>query len=153
MVKYHEETLVKLELPTPTPPQPQCLRNGEFLNNQFPYWKANVNLVGWSENIGTPESIGAKPCRHCDSGFHWDNECKHSQKGEKVARVNLIQLKDDDLPAQEDYDNLFYDLDSDSEEGSYDKLDFCEPLIPSEGPPQRHSDLLECPRICLPPCR
>jgi hypothetical protein len=52
-VKYHEETLVKLE--SPTPQQPQCLPNREFSNSQFPYRKANVNLVGWSKNIGTPQ--------------------------------------------------------------------------------------------------
>jgi hypothetical protein len=72
----------------------------------------NVNLVGWSKNIGTPqfpkynknvssrrtpESIGAQPCRHCGSGFHWDNERKHSWKAEKMARVNLIQLEDNYL--------------------------------------------------------
>src|SRR5882762_9807887 len=45
-----------------------------------------------------------------------------------MLQVNLIQLKDNDLQAQEDYDNLFYDLDSDSEEGSYSKPDFCESL-------------------------
>jgi hypothetical protein len=109
-VKYHEETLVKLE--SPTPQQPQCLPNREFSNNRFPYQKANVNLVRWSKNIGTPqfskvdknvslrrtpESIGAHPCRHCGSDFHWDNECKHSQKGKKMAQVNLIQLKGNDL--------------------------------------------------------
>jgi hypothetical protein len=96
-----------------------------YSNNQFSYQKTNVNLVEWSKNIGTcqfpkddknvslrrtPESIRAQPCRHCGSSFHWDNECKHSQKGEKMAQVNLIQLEDNDLQAQEDYDSLFYDL-------------------------------------------
>jgi hypothetical protein len=86
--------------------------NWEFSNSQFPYRKANVNLVGWLKNIRTPqftkddknvlprrtpESIGAQPCRHCNSGFHWDNECKHSRKGEKMARVNSIQLEDNNL--------------------------------------------------------
>jgi hypothetical protein len=35
VVKYHEETLSKLEFPAP--PQPQCLPNQEFSNTQFPY--------------------------------------------------------------------------------------------------------------------
>jgi len=52
-VKYHEETLAKLE--SPMPPQSQCLPNQEFSNNQFPHQKANVNLVRWSKNIGTPQ--------------------------------------------------------------------------------------------------
>jgi len=121
------------------PPQPQHLPNQEFLNNWFPYQKVNVNLVRWSKNIGTPqfpknvllrrtpESIGAWPCKHCCSSFHWDNECKHSRNGEKMVQVDLIQLEDNDLWAQEDYDSLFYNLDSDSEEGSSNKLDFVNP--------------------------
>jgi hypothetical protein len=42
-VKYHEETLAKLESPMPL--QPQCLPNQEFLNNQFPFQKANLILL------------------------------------------------------------------------------------------------------------
>ena len=53
--------------------------------------------------------------------------------------MNLIQLEDNDLQAQEDYINLFYDLDSDSEEGSSDKLDLYEPLQHSDLPIQ-HAD-------------
>jgi hypothetical protein len=45
-----------------------------------------------------------------------------------MVRVNLIQLEDNDLWAQEDYNNLFYNLDLDSEEGSSDRPHFCEPL-------------------------
>ena len=52
-----------------------------------------------------------------------------------MARVNCIQLKDNDLKAQEDYDNLFYELESDSEEGS-DQQDFCRPLQCSDLPNQ-----------------
>jgi len=85
-VKYHEETLAKIESPMPL--QPQRLPNQEFSNNQFPYRKTNVNPVRWSKNIGTPrfpeedknvslrrtpESIGAQPCGHCGSSFHWYN--------------------------------------------------------------------------------
>src|ERR1700676_4063726 len=150
-VKYHEESLEKLEAPVS---QPHRLPNREYPISRFPYRKANVNLVGWSKNIGTPqfpkdnknvsprrtpESIEARPCRHCGSGFHWDNECKHSWKGKKKAQVNLIQLEDNDLQAQEDYDSLFYNLDSDSEEGSSNKPDFCEPLQCSNLPIQ-HTD-------------
>ena len=51
-VKYHEESLEKLE---PTISQPQRLPNQEYSNSRFPYRKAQVNLVGWSKNIGTPQ--------------------------------------------------------------------------------------------------
>ena len=89
--------------------------------------------LSWNLGLGTPlfskddnnvsprktrDSIGARPCRHCRSGKHWDNECRHLIKGEKLARVNCIQFQDNNLRAQEDYDNLFYKLHSDSEEGA-----------------------------------
>ena len=113
----------------PAVSQPQHLPNREYSSSCFPYRKAHVNLVGWSKNVGTPqfpkddknisphktpESIGARPCRHCRSGMHWDNECCHSRKGERMARVNLVRLEDNDVGAQEEYDNLFYELDSDA---------------------------------------
>ena len=50
-VKYHEESLEKLEAPVLQPPR---LPNREYTSARFPYRKANVNLVGWSKNIGTP---------------------------------------------------------------------------------------------------
>ena len=114
----------------------------------LPYQKVNINLVGWSKDFGapafpkddnnvspkkTPESVDTRPCRHRRSGKHWDNECRHSRKGERLARVNCIQLEDNDLRAQEDYDNLFYDLESDSEEGT-NQQDFCRPLQCSDLP-------------------
>jgi hypothetical protein len=138
-VKYHEESLEKLE---PLISQPTCLPNQEYSNSRFPYHKANVNLVGWSKNIGTsqfpkddknisphrtPKSIGARPCRHCRSGNHWDHKCCHSHKGEKLARVNCIQLEINDIRAQEDYNNLFYKLDSDTDR-EFSSQDFCRPL-------------------------
>ena len=86
-IKYHEESLEKLEVPVI---QPLRLPNREYTSARFPYCKANINLVGWSKNIGTPSflkddsnisprktpnSVGARPCRHCGSGKHWNNEC------------------------------------------------------------------------------
>src|SRR6202050_1884845 len=135
-VKYHEESLEKLE---PLVSQPHYLPNQKYSSSCFPYWKAQVNPVSWSKNVGTPQFpkdnknvspqktpklIGARPCRHCSSGKHWDNECRHSRKGERMARVNHIQLKDNDVRAQEDSNGLFYDLDSDTEEESTQR-DFC----------------------------
>ena len=90
----------------------------------------------------THDSVGARPCRHCGSGKHWDNECRHSRKGEKLARVNCIQLKDSNLRAQEDYNNLFYELDSDLEEGA-NQQDFCRPLQHSDLPNQPSKPNLE----------
>jgi len=57
-----------------------------------------------------------------------------------MVPVNLIQLEDNDLQAQEDYNSLFYDLNSDLEEDSFDRSDFCEPFsvltCPSNMPTQ-----------------
>ena len=106
-----------------------------------PRWSKNIVTPSFPKdhsNISprkTPDSVGVRPCRHCGSGKHWDNECRHSRKGEKLARVNCIQLEDNDLKAQDDYDNLFYELESDSEEGS-DQQDFCRPLQRSNFPNQ-----------------
>ena len=50
-IKYHEESLEKLEAPIL---QPSHLPNQEYTSTRFPYHRANVNLVRWSKNIGTP---------------------------------------------------------------------------------------------------
>ena len=57
------------------------------------------------------------------------------EKGEKLARVNCIQLEDNDLRAQDDYVNLFHELESNSEEGG-NQQDFCRPLQRSDFPDQ-----------------
>ena len=57
------------------------------------------------------------------------------RKGEKLARVNCIQLEASNLRAQEDYNNLFYELESDSEEGA-NQQNFCRPLQHSDLPNQ-----------------
>ena len=48
-----------------------------------------------------------------------------------MARVNLVWLEDDDVRAQEEYDSLFYELDSDTENESTQQ-DFCRPLQHSD---------------------
>ena len=90
----------------------------------------------------TPDLVGARPCRHCGSGKHWDNEYHHSRKGERLVRVNCIQLKNNNIRAQEDYNNLFYELESDSEEGT-GQQDFCRPLQHSDLPNQLNKPNLE----------
>ena len=70
---------------------------------KFPKDDKNVSLQK------TPESVNARPCRHCGLGKHWDYECKHSQKGEKQARINFITLSDPEIEALNSYDNLYYE--------------------------------------------
>ena len=52
-----------------------------------------------------------------------------------MARVNLVRLEDDDVRAQEEYDSLFYELDSDAENEATQQ-DFCRPLQRSDFPNQ-----------------
>ncbi|KIM19880.1 hypothetical protein M408DRAFT_34453, partial [Serendipita vermifera MAFF 305830] len=87
---------------------------------------ASTNLVGFHVTIGTPQfpkddanvspkgrtpaSKGARPCRHCGSDKHWDNECRHSKKAHKVKRANGNYASQDPeyLKAQDAYDDLYY---------------------------------------------
>ena len=64
---------------------------------------------------GMPEEKGARPCRHCGSGKHWDRACKYARKGEKCARVNTIETMPEDGQAQEEYDHAYYERFSDDE--------------------------------------
>ena len=86
---------------------------------KFPKDDTNVSKRG-----KTPEEKGARPCRHCGSGKHWDYECRHSFKGNRAARTNLSQTSAEGTIAQDEYDNLYYSLDSDSET----EQDFRNPL-------------------------
>ena len=125
VVKYHEGNLIDASTgygsphPTARPPYNPPNRSG--------YQRARVNLVGWSKNMPapefpkddrnvstprTPDSVGARPCRHCGSGMHWDKECKHAKQGEKRVRANLAQYDREDLDAQDEYENLYYASDA-----------------------------------------
>ncbi|THH19755.1 hypothetical protein EUX98_g8715 [Antrodiella citrinella] len=77
--------------------------------------EASVNAIGFSPNLPKPsfpkddanvskrtppDEKGARPCRHCGSGRHWDNEYADTER------------------AQDEYDECYYDLNSDDEEDS-----------------------------------
>ena len=75
----------------------------------------------------TPKAKGARPCWHCGSLMHWDNECVHSSKNAKRARVHFASLAGDELEEQEAYEDLLANLSelSDSEtESSSSEVDF-----------------------------
>ncbi|KAF8139138.1 hypothetical protein K438DRAFT_1533132, partial [Mycena galopus ATCC 62051] len=145
-IRYHEDALMKLDRQdrenSYRDRNRDRDRDRDFQRNNPR--TAHANLVGWSANLGppkfpkddrnvskraTPESKGARPCRHCGSGKHWDNECKHSFKSNRAARTNLATSNSDDLEAQEDYDDLYYTLESENESGAEEntKQDFEEP--------------------------
>jgi hypothetical protein len=147
-IRFHEDTLMRLDSSIannyrrerfePFSREPQPFRDSR---NQF---TPRVNLVGLSKTFeppnfpkddsniskrsATPEDKGARPCRHCGSGKHWDNECKYAFKGNRSARVNRIAISAEDQQAQQEYDDLYYELDSAEEDHSFQQ-DF-------RGPPQ-----------------
>jgi len=152
VIKYHESTLLAMT-PQSTNPVTQFPNQG-FQNRRFQSRKAHVNMVGWTPSLEppkfpkddknvsprkTPESVNARPCRHCGSGKHWDYECKHSRKGEKQARANFISLSDQELEALNDYDNLYYEMESEDESTS-EPQDFCSPFQSSDQPLQNISE-------------
>ncbi|KZT31709.1 hypothetical protein SISSUDRAFT_970776, partial [Sistotremastrum suecicum HHB10207 ss-3] len=69
---------------------------------QFPRDDSNVS------SGRTPEALGARPCKYCGSAKHWDNDCRHARKGEKRLRVNKISVDEEDIAAQDAYDDLYY---------------------------------------------
>jgi len=79
---------------------------------KFPRDDSNVSKKA------TPESKGARPCRHCGSPKHWDPECKHSYQSNKRARTHLVgaQTNEDELQALEEYEDMYYNLESDNDE-------------------------------------
>ncbi|KAJ7336115.1 hypothetical protein DFH08DRAFT_965018 [Mycena albidolilacea] len=123
-IVFHEDTLMDLPLNKPDDHRQEYVeRRKTFERTET---TARTNLVGASPNMppplfpkddhnvsrkATPESKGARPCRHCGSGNHWDNECKHSFKANKFARANLASATSDDARAQEEYDEFYYGLD------------------------------------------
>jgi hypothetical protein len=123
-VIFHEDTLMDLPMNKPEnhTREDHVEQRKSF---QRPDTSARANLVGATPTMeppkfpkddsivskkGTPESKGARPCRHCGSGKHWDNECKHSFRGNKFARTNLARTSEEDERAQEEYDELYYAL-------------------------------------------
>jgi hypothetical protein len=140
-IRYHEDALMRLDRTEREISYRERERGKDRDFQRNNPRSARVNAVGWSANLGpprfpkddhnvskkaTPESKGARPCRHCGSGKHWDNECKHSFKGNRAARTNLATSSSEDRDAQEHYDDLYYSLDSDDEmeSGEESKQDF-----------------------------
>ena len=147
-LKYHEDMLIRISEDEKLRKReyiPNFLRGqstsresskGYFGKNQP---KAKTYLVGQSNNLGpptypkddstrakgkTPQEAGARPCRHCGSGMHWDNECKYAQKSARKAKANLAVHSEEHYQAQEEYEDLFFSTlsddtsESENEQGS-----------------------------------
>ena len=94
--------------------------------NSQNFHDARTHLVRWSSSLlspkflnddsnvskkGTPEEKGAQACRHCRSGKHWDDECKHACTSNfQQTRLNLASGELEEFEAQEAYDELYQDL-------------------------------------------
>ncbi|KAK7059402.1 hypothetical protein R3P38DRAFT_3522434 [Favolaschia claudopus] len=106
-IRFHEEALMKLDM-RERDNRPYLGWSSNLPEPKFPKDDRNVS------KRATPESKGARPCRHCGSGKHWDNECEHSFKGNRAARTNLASATREDFDAQDQYDDLYY-VDEESE--------------------------------------
>lgn len=128
VIRFHEKDLSRLSY--------RSYKNYDNQNNYSQPGNPNsferrAHLVGSSPNLPppqflkddsniskrrTPEDKGARPCRHCGSGKHWDNECKYSRRGIRKARMNHIETTTtEDKEAQQEYDDLYYGLSSDED--------------------------------------
>ncbi|KDR68032.1 hypothetical protein GALMADRAFT_129935, partial [Galerina marginata CBS 339.88] len=123
-IRYHEDTLMRMNSQNNFP-RDRNRENREFSNRD--YYSPRTHLVGAFKSMDppkfpkddsnvskkglTPGEKGARPCRHCGSDKHWDNECRHSYKSNRMARTNLSKSSTDEQEAQEEYDNLYYSLD------------------------------------------
>ncbi|KAI5885681.1 uncharacterized protein SCHCODRAFT_02673404 [Schizophyllum commune H4-8] len=118
-IRYHEDALMDASAPArSTDNHYEPRRSG---SKPRPQPSARVHLVGASKDLPpprfapdntnvskvTPKDKGARNCRHCDSPFHWDKECKHARKGMKTARTRLAEASKDHLEAEDEYDELY----------------------------------------------
>lgn len=146
-IRFHEDTLMRLDPTTATSYRRDRYEAPPFRDSPrdpIPFrdsrnFNPRVNLVGSSKGLeppkfprddsniskrsATPEDKGAQPCRHCGSGKHWDNECKYAFKGNRAARANLAMISEDDSRVQQEYNELYYRLDSEADERDHTRSD------------------------------
>ncbi|KAG9024561.1 hypothetical protein FS837_005313 [Tulasnella sp. UAMH 9824] len=80
---------------------------------------AHAYLIGFHKDLGkppfpqddrtlakgkSPEEKGTRPCRHCGSPKHEDNECKYSKKGARKVKANFANPSEDYLEAMSAYE-------------------------------------------------
>lgn len=70
----------------------------------------------------SPKDKGARPCRHCGSPNHWDNECKYARKGARMAKTHFVEPSPDYLSAQDAYEEAYYETESEEEEINEENL-------------------------------
>jgi hypothetical protein len=78
----------------------------------------------------TPDEKGARPCRHCGSGNHWDYECKYTKR---EARANLALIETTDNVSGYESRHLGYYETSDAEDSEVDDSEVEESLSQESG--------------------
>ncbi|KAG9021825.1 hypothetical protein FS837_006957 [Tulasnella sp. UAMH 9824] len=93
--------------------------------------EAHAHLIGFHKDLGkppfprddrtlakgkSPEEKGARPCRHCGSPKHWDNECKYSKKGARKVKANFANPSEDYLEAMSAYEEAYLGETSEEED-------------------------------------
>lgn len=148
-IKYHEDNLMRMDFSRPYRSSGDFPRYSNSRDSFRSPKPARVNAVGWSKALappkwpkddknvsvrGSPVASGGRPCRHCGSDYHWDNECKYAHKATREARANSITgvLDSEAELAQQEYDDLYYSMTSDNEDEQNNhstdlQEDFCEP--------------------------
>ena len=99
---------------------------------------AHAHLIGFHKDIGkpmyprddtvvargkTPEEKGARPCRHCGSPKHWDNECKHARKGAKRVKAHFAAPSGEYLAAMAAYEDAYLEESEEEPEGDEEPSD------------------------------
>ncbi|KAG8943828.1 hypothetical protein FRC03_002308 [Tulasnella sp. 419] len=101
-------------------------------------YKARAHAIGWLQDLGpppfakddsvisrgkTPEMVNARPCRHCGSLKHWDNDCRHACKGTKQVKANFVNPTTEYIAAQEEYEEAYLNANTDGEDGDSRDVD------------------------------
>ncbi|KDR81255.1 hypothetical protein GALMADRAFT_60586, partial [Galerina marginata CBS 339.88] len=116
-IRFHEDTLMRLdgsirrerydrddrERSTYTPRTHLAGAYPGMLPPKFPKDDSNI-----SRRKSTPKDKGARPCRHCGSENHWDDECKYSYKVKKFARTNLVNTSSEERIAEQEYEDIYF---------------------------------------------
>jgi hypothetical protein len=105
--------------------------------NRFRKDKPKANAIGFHKDINpthakddntvstgkTPKDKGARPCRHCGSLMHWDNDCKYSKLEKRKTKVNLAEVDQDYVLAYFAYNNAYNARNEEDEESSEEEAE------------------------------
>ncbi|KIJ40616.1 hypothetical protein M422DRAFT_173527, partial [Sphaerobolus stellatus SS14] len=108
-IKYHERSLApplsyrdnNHSYGTPNAQAPLIGSNPSLPPPQYPQDDSDISKGK------TLEDKGARPCRHCGSGKHWDNDRRHAQSGARNAWAFFASASEEQLQAQREYKETY----------------------------------------------